>query len=99
MHSVRCRQARYDLVILQVVKTAISMTDDTYARVTRSAEQLGLSRSELLSRAAVAYLDQLESSSLTARIDAALEQIGADEELQEVVDAGKRRLRDLDDEW
>lgn len=75
------------------------MPDDTFARVTRSAHRLGLSRSELLRRAAVAYLDQLESSSLSARIDAALEQIGVDEELQDVVDAGERRLRDLDDEW
>ena len=75
------------------------MPDDTYARVTRTAQRLGLSRSELLTRAATVYLDQLDSSSLSARVDAALEQIGADEEMQDVVDAGKRRLRDLDDEW
>lgn len=81
------------------MKTAISMPDGTFARVTRSAQRLGLSRSELLTRAATAYLDQLDSSSLTARIDAALEQIGPDEEVQNVVDAGKRRLLDLDDEW
>jgi hypothetical protein len=47
----------------------------------------------------VAYLDELDSKSFTAQINAALDLIGEDEDTQLVVEASKRRLRDLDDEW
>lgn len=80
------------------MKTAISMPDATYQRVTKRAEELGVSRSELLTRAAVAYLDDLDASSLTARITAALELAGSDEAAQDVVAASKRRLSEFDDE-
>jgi predicted DNA-binding protein len=81
------------------VKTAISIPDETFERVTQSAHDLGMSRSEFFTRAAVAYLEELESKSLTARINAALELIGEDEDSQLVVEASKRRLRELADEW
>jgi len=80
------------------VKTAISMSDPVYERVTRRAAELGLSRSELFVRAATRYLDQLETESLTARIDAALEQTGPDPDAMTAVEAGRRRLRQ-DDTW
>ena len=72
------------------------MPDDVFARVACTARRLGLSPSELLTRAVIVYLDQLDSSSLSTRIDAALEQIGPDDEVREVVAASKRRLRDPD---
>ncbi|GAA1435531.1 hypothetical protein GCM10009616_32840 [Microlunatus lacustris] len=81
------------------MKTAVSMPDAVYERVTRSAAELGLSRSELLARAATSYLDRLESESLTARIDAALEQTGPDPDGAVAAEAGRRRLRDDDDAW
>lgn len=81
------------------MKTAISIPDETFERVTQSAHDLGMSRSEFFTRAAVAYLEELESKSLTARINAALELIGEDEDSQLVVEASKRRLRELADEW
>ena len=81
------------------VKTAISIPDETFKRVTQSAEELGMSRSEFFARAAVAYLNELDARSLTAQINAALELIGEDEESQLVVEASKRRLRELADEW
>jgi metal-responsive CopG/Arc/MetJ family transcriptional regulator len=81
------------------VKTAISIPDETFQRVTQSAHDLGMSRSEFFTRAAVAYLEELESKSLTARINAALELIGEEEDSQLVVEASKRRLRELADEW
>ncbi|WP_375424565.1 CopG family transcriptional regulator [uncultured Friedmanniella sp.] len=81
------------------MKTAISMPDDTFARVSERAQQLGLSRSELLTRAAVAYLGRLDAASLTARINAALELVGADDDLDDVVAAGKRHLLAIDDDW
>lgn len=75
------------------------MPDDTFARVTARAEQLGLSRSEILTRAAVAYLESLDSDSLTERINAALEIVGPDDDVDDVVAAGKRHLLALDDGW
>jgi metal-responsive CopG/Arc/MetJ family transcriptional regulator len=81
------------------VKTAISIPDETFKRVTQSAEELGMSRSEFFARAAVAYLNELDARSLTAQINAALDLIGEDEESQLVVEASKRRLRELADEW
>ena len=41
------------------------MPDETFHRVTRTASKLGISRSELLTKAADAYLEDLESGDLT----------------------------------
>jgi metal-responsive CopG/Arc/MetJ family transcriptional regulator len=41
------------------MKTAISVPDATFERVTRRASELGMSRSKLFSRAADDYLDRL----------------------------------------
>jgi metal-responsive CopG/Arc/MetJ family transcriptional regulator len=81
------------------VKTAISIPDETFERVTRSARELGMSRSEFFARAAVAYLNELESNSITAQINAALELIGHDDSYQDAVDAGRALLRRTADEW
>ena len=81
------------------MKTAISMPDATFERVTKTAADLGLSRSELFVRAAINYLDQLEAESLTSRINAALDEAGPDPDVHLVVAAGKRRLRQSTDEW
>lgn len=84
-------------VILRGVKTAISVPDSTFERVTRRARQLGMSRSELFATAAEHYLDQLDRRSLTADIDAAVESVGRDEESRSAVAAGRRRL--AEGEW
>lgn len=54
------------------MKTAISLPDHTFDRVTRRAGQLGISRSELFARAAGYYLDALDADSTTQQIDSAL---------------------------
>jgi metal-responsive CopG/Arc/MetJ family transcriptional regulator len=54
------------------VKTAISIPDETFARVEETAARLGVSRSEFFSRAAERWLDDLEGAETTAAIDAAL---------------------------
>ena len=59
-----------------------------------------MSRSELLTKAAVAYLDDLESRDLTREIDRVLEVVkieGNDD--QAVVEASKARLAEINDEW
>lgn len=54
------------------MKTAISVPDETYARVTQRAEDLGMSRSEFFARAAEHYLAELDRDSLTRAINDAL---------------------------
>ncbi|MBS9533431.1 ribbon-helix-helix protein, CopG family [Mycobacterium sp. M1] len=83
------------------MKTAISVPDATFERVTRRAAELGMSRSELFARAADHYLDELDAGSLTARIDDALRRIGEDPDESEVdaAMAGRRVLAATDDDW
>jgi metal-responsive CopG/Arc/MetJ family transcriptional regulator len=54
------------------VKTAISLPDETFARVERAAERLGVSRSEFFARAAERWLADLDDASITDAINAAL---------------------------
>lgn len=57
------------------MKTAISVPDDTFARVETAAARLGVSRSQFYARAAERWLSELEASQITDQINAALESI------------------------
>lgn len=82
------------------MKTAISVPDETFAQVERSAKCLGVTRSEFYSRAARYYLEHLERESLTSEINAAIELIGDDDDSAETaVSAGRQTLELADDEW
>jgi metal-responsive CopG/Arc/MetJ family transcriptional regulator len=82
------------------VKTAISVPDDTYERVSKRAQELGMSRSELFSRAAARYLDELDSESVTRQIDLAVASFGeSDDSAADAVAAGHRLLAARTDEW
>jgi len=81
------------------MKTAISIPDETFARASRQAAALGMSRSEFFTRAAQRYLDQLDEQTLTRQIDAALDLIGEDDSSAAAVAAGHRRLSAGDDDW
>lgn len=82
------------------VKTAISVSDETFDRVSRTASALGMSRSEFFARAAQRYLDELDAQSLTGQIDSALARLdGTDESAAIAVTAGRRVLDSVDDEW
>lgn len=83
----------------QRMKTAISLSDDTFRRVEDGAAALHISRSEFFARAAEFYLAQLESRALSARVDEVLARIGTDDE--GVGALGLRRLEELTegDEW
>lgn len=83
-----------------VMKTAISLSDETFHRVTRRATDLGMSRSEFFARAAVRYLDELDAKSLTKQIDDALSQSGGTDDSSKVaVDAGRDRLFNSGEKW
>jgi hypothetical protein len=62
----------------RLVKTAISIPDETFARAERHAAERGLTRSELFTRALRGYLDQLEAESLAGRIDVAMDMVWPD---------------------
>jgi predicted DNA-binding protein len=66
------RPRRYDPVILPVVKTAISLPDETFERVEIAAKRLGVSRSEFFAKAAERWLDDLEDGDSTEAINRAI---------------------------
>src|SRR5262245_29018863 len=80
-----------------LMKTAISVPDDTFYEAERHAATLGMSRPEFFTTAARHYMGELDAQSLTTRIDAALALSGADESSQAAVRAGRRVLADGDD--
>jgi metal-responsive CopG/Arc/MetJ family transcriptional regulator len=53
-----------------MMKTAISIPDDVFRLADAEATRMGVSRSELYVRALRAYLDRIEESSITERLDA-----------------------------
>lgn len=71
------------------MKTAISVPDETFARVERLAKRLGVSRSEFFARAAAHWADVLESSDLTAAINSAID-AGGDDDTELVREAARR---------
>jgi metal-responsive CopG/Arc/MetJ family transcriptional regulator len=81
------------------MKTAISVPDETFARVERRSHALGMSRSQFYTTAVRRYLDDLDAESDTETIDAALEGVPADTSAAAAVRAGRRLLARLDDEW
>jgi hypothetical protein len=83
------------LVILISVKTAISIPDEMFIRADAFARRLGLSRSELYTRALDAYLGPATDDAITA----ALDQVYGDEvsELDPVV--RRAQIRAVGDTW
>lgn len=82
------------------MKTAISLPDEIFARASQRASDLGMSRSEFFALAADRYLDELDAESVTAQINAALDQLGGpDVAAEEAAAAGRRLLEGSDDEW
>jgi metal-responsive CopG/Arc/MetJ family transcriptional regulator len=74
------------------VKTAISIPDDVFRAAERAAKRLGLSRSELFSRAAIEFLKANPPDDLTGSYDAAFSDAETDERLAA---HQKRAARDL----
>ena len=82
------------------MKTAISLPDDTYERVTRRAGELGISRSEFFARAADLYIDELDRDSVTRAIDEALAtETDCDDSNADAVEASHRFLLADADDW
>ena len=82
-----------------LVKTAISLPDETYVRVTRRAQDLGVSRSEFFARAAEHYLAELDRNSLTRAIDEALAGEGDGDDTNAAAAAAGRRVVGSTGDW
>ena len=83
-----------------MMKTAISIPDETFERAERRAHELGMSRSEFFSRAAARYLDELDERSVTRQIDAVVDKLGGmDESGADAVASGHRAVGDLSGDW
>jgi len=62
----------YNSVILSGMKTAISLSDETFQRVDHAARRLGVSRSEFFAQAAERWLEALDDDGTTEAIDRAI---------------------------
>ena len=58
------------MVILKHMKTAISVPDAVFAKAEVCASRLGMSRSELFTKAVAAFVEEHGREGLTARLDA-----------------------------
>jgi hypothetical protein len=77
------------------MKTAISIPDEVFAEVERGAKRLGISRSELFTRAVREYLGALRDARITESYDRAFE--GGDDDCAFRREAARRAL--LGVEW
>ncbi len=78
------------------MKTAISMTDETFQRAEEAARRLGMNRSQFISVAVARYADELESSDITDAINAVVDRAGMDDASEFAVAAAA--VMDVD-EW
>ncbi|WP_264670652.1 hypothetical protein [Arthrobacter sp. VKM Ac-2550] len=81
------------------MKTAVSLPDKTFERAEALAKAQGLGWSEFVSRAVDRYADELERSSLTTRIDAAIARSGIDDESTIAVGASRSTLSADAEDW
>jgi len=74
-HSAACRMTgcclRYNLSYTGGMKTAISVPDEVFRQAEQAAKRLGVSRSELFTRAVREYLGVRRHAAVTASYDAA----------------------------
>jgi predicted transcriptional regulator len=85
-------------VILGSVKTAISVPDEIFRRATRYAKRLGISRSELFTRAVEEFLEEQRSREILASYDRAFGADAGDDDSGEFRRSGVQKAL-LDVEW
>lgn len=88
---------RYDPSYTQRMKTAISVPDDVFEQAEKAAKRLGLSRSELFTRAVRAFLATRAEQNITKSYDAAFGDAGESDVDDLRREATRRAL--LDVEW
>ena len=66
---MRIADRLYQCYTLIKMKTAISIPDQVFKTADRMAKKLGISRSELYSRAVAEWIDRQKKSSITAKLN------------------------------
>jgi len=66
------------------VKTAVSIPDEIFEHATRRAKQLGISRSELVTRALRAFLQDMRADDIRASYDRAFGTEGGEDDTAEL---------------
>ncbi|MDX6707491.1 MAG: hypothetical protein QOI48_3337 [Solirubrobacteraceae bacterium] len=70
-----------------IVKTAISLPDETFRRVDEAAKRLGVSRSEFFARAAERWLESLDDGGTTDAINRVIAGLEPDHEFTDAAAA------------
>ncbi len=65
------------MVILWIMKTAISLPDEVFEAADELATELGVSRSQLYARAVAEYVAQHRAETVTERLDAVYGEVEA----------------------
>lgn len=84
---------------MPTIKTAISIDEQVYRRVDSLARQLHISRSQVFSRAAEAFLVRVDNQVLLDQLDDAYSEPPSTEEAAFAGAARKRQARLLKDTW
>ena len=84
---------------MPTIKTAISIDEQVYRRVDTLARRLHISRSQLFSRAAEAFLVREDNQALLDQLDAAYGEPPSPEETVFAAAARKRQARLLKETW
>lgn len=79
---------RYNLSYTRPMKTAISIPDEIFEAAELTAKRLGMSRSELFSKAVARFVESLNATRVTERLDAVYE--GEDARVDPVLEALQR---------
>jgi len=88
----------HTIVILKHMKTAVSIPDDVYEQAERTARQLGVPRSRLITQALREFLRNHEASQVTQRLNEVIEETRPDETMDNVSVESLRQLT-RDDTW
>jgi len=79
------------------MKTAISLSDETFARAERAAKRHGMNRSQFYAAAADRYAAELEADDVTDAINDVVDAVRGDDSSTAAVAAGRGTLES--DEW
>jgi metal-responsive CopG/Arc/MetJ family transcriptional regulator len=82
------------------MKTAVSLPDELYEQAEKTAEEMGIPRSQLFARALEQFIERHRRENITEQLNKVYSET-ASEEFEDISDAGLLSLRDLtrNDSW
>ncbi len=82
------------------MKTAVSLPDRLYEEAEKTAQAMGIPRSQLFAKALEEYIERHRRENITERLDRVYSEAGSDE-FEDISNAGLESLRNLtrNDSW